>query len=402
MKILITQETDWLIKTPAQQHHLAEMLSLRGHKVKVIDYELLWMKRDKKELFSRREVFNDISKIHREATVTVIRPGILKIPGLVYISLIFSHKKEIEKQIEDFAPDVIVGFGILNSYLAFKAAAKRNIPFVYYWIDVLERLIPFRPFQFIGKIIESKTLKEADRVLAINEKLKEYVIRMGARPERTSVLRPGIDFAQFKTNKESNQIIERYRIGKDDIILFFMGWLYNFSGLKEVARQLARVNQLNLKLMIVGDGDAFNELQNIRVKYSLQDRIILTGKRPYHEMPDFIAASKICLLPAYPWEKIMQDIVPIKTYEYMAMNKAVISTRLPGVMTEFGEDNGVIYVDKPEEVIEKAVDLVTNNNLVELGYKARKFAERNSWEKITCEFENFLLKAIEEKEHEYF
>ena len=63
------------------------------------------------------------------------------------------------------------------------------------------------------------------------------------------------------------------------------------------------------------------------------------------EMPAFIAASDICLLPAYPWEKTMQDIVPIKMYEYMAMKKPVIATRLPGVMKEFGEDNGVVYVE---------------------------------------------------------
>ena len=30
MKILITQETDWLKRNPIIQHHLAEMLSLRG------------------------------------------------------------------------------------------------------------------------------------------------------------------------------------------------------------------------------------------------------------------------------------------------------------------------------------------------------------------------------------
>ncbi|MDD5702097.1 MAG: hypothetical protein PHU23_08600, partial [Dehalococcoidales bacterium] len=92
MRVLITQETDWLIKTPAQQHHLSEMLSLRGHRVRVIDYELLWKKQGKKELVSKRDVYLDISKIHRNASVTVIRPGILKIPGLVYASLIFSHK----------------------------------------------------------------------------------------------------------------------------------------------------------------------------------------------------------------------------------------------------------------------------------------------------------------------
>ncbi len=36
-------------------------------------------------------------------------------------------------------------------------------------------------------------------------------------------------------------------------------------------------------------------------------------------------------LTAYTDEKIMQEIVPIKLYEYMAMAKPVISTNLPGI-----------------------------------------------------------------------
>jgi glycosyltransferase involved in cell wall biosynthesis len=49
----------------------------------------------------------------------------------------------------------------------------------------------------------------------------------------------------------------------------------------------------------------------------------------------------------------MRDIVLIKLYEYMAMGKPVITTKLPGVMQEFGEDHGVVYVDKME-VLEDA------------------------------------------------
>lgn len=38
--------------------------------------------------------------------------------------------------------------------------------------------------------------------------------------------------------------------------------------------------------------------------------------------------------------------MPIKMYEYMAAGKPVIAESLPGIMKEFGSDNGVIYVDK--------------------------------------------------------
>lgn len=176
-----------------------------------------------------------------------------------------------------------------------------------------------------------------------------------------------------------------------------MGWHYLFSGLKEVALELSKTQNRNIKLLTVGDGDAYEELQQIRESYNLHDRIILAGKKSYQEIPAFIAASDVCLLPAYPTEKIMQDIVPIKMYEYMAMKKPVIATRLPGVLKEFGEDNGVVYIDRPEDAVEKAIELVAGKSLDELGSKARNFVERYSWDNIADEFEEILKNAIKEK-----
>lgn len=146
MKILITQESDWFKRNIVQQHHLAEMLSLRGHDIRVIDYEILWRMNRKDKFYSKRRTFRDVFKIHKGAKITVIRPGIIKVPWIDYVSLIFSHKKEIVQQVKEFAPDVIIGFDILNAYLAMKAAKKDAIPFIYYWIDVNHRLIPFKPF----------------------------------------------------------------------------------------------------------------------------------------------------------------------------------------------------------------------------------------------------------------
>ena len=130
----------------------------------------------------------------------------------------------------------------------------------------------------------------------------------------------------------------------------------------------------------------------------MQNQVILTGKKTYQEIPDLIAAANICLLPAYSWEPIMQDIVPIKMYEYMVMGKPVISTRLPGIVKEFGEGNGVVYISKPEDVIAKAVGLIQSGSCQMLGAKARSHVERYSWDSITDEFEEILEQAIKDKQ----
>ncbi|CEO88028.1 glycosyltransferase family 4 protein [Syntrophaceticus schinkii] len=391
MRILITLDTDWIRRNPAQHHHISERLVIRGHEVRVIDYEVLWSTEGEKELYSRKEIYKDITKIFSNAGVTVVRPGIVKIPLLDYASMLVTYEKEINNQIDDFKPDVIIGHGLLSNYLALKSAKKNKIPHIDHIIDVNSTLIPFKFLHPLGRRAESIVAQGSDCVIVINEVLKDYAVSIGADPDKIHVIRAGIDPDRYNTNIDGTKIRDKYSINRDDIVLFFMGWLYNFSGLKEIIKEFSKIvdKKPNIKLLIVGDGDAFLELQKIISDYSMDKNVIMVGRQPFEKIPEHIASSDICLLPAYNNE-VMRNIVPIKLYEYMAVGKPVISTKLPGVMKEFGENNGVVYVDQPEDVIAKAIYLVRNDLLCELGQRARKFVAQNSWEKITDAVETLL------------
>jgi len=401
MKILVVQETDWIKRGPHQQHHLMERLSLKGHEIRVIDYQLLWRKEAKKHLYSKRQVLERYSKVHKGANITLLRPAMAKIPGLAYLSLIFSHKKEIARQIKEFKPEVIVGFGILNTYLAMKLARKNGIPFIYYLIDVLHTLVPVKSLRWVAQVVGKKTLKNSNRVIAINEKLKDHAIEMGSAPHRTYLVRAGVDLERFNSDIDDGRVRKQYGIEKNDFVLFFMGWLYNFCGLKEVVLDLTKIKkkESNLKILIVGEGDLYAELKKIQQKYNLHDKIILTGWQPYQKIPEFLRASDLCLFPAHDNE-VTHNIVPIKIYEYMAAGKPVIATRLPGIVKEFGSNNGVIYVDKPTGVVKRIVKLIKNGDLAEQGLRAKRFVKRYSWDNVTQDFEAILEKvSLESTRH---
>jgi len=396
MRILLVQTTDWLKRFPAQQHHLMELLSLRGHEIRVIDFELLWRDESNNRLLSKKRIISDYSKIYKGAKATIIRPPFIKLPILDYLSIFISDTIEIERQIKEFKPEIIVSFGVI-AFIAGLAAKKNGLPFVYYWIDVTHRLIPVKAFQPIGWAFEKMALKLADVILTINLKLKDYVVEMGADPDKTIVLGAGIDLARFNTSIDGKTVRDLYGIGKDDLVLFFMGWLYNFSGLKEVAMEICKKDEDRLKLLIIGDGDLYDELKRIKEVFDGQNKIILAGRKSYTEIPSLIASADVCLLPSYANEKIMHDIVPIKLYEYMAMGKPVLSSKLPGVMKEFGYNSGIIYIDRPDEVILKSIELASNGDLKRLGKKARSFAKKYNWENITNEFEHILESLVQRK-----
>lgn len=391
MKVLLVQESDWFDRGVHQQHHLMDRLVSRGHVVRVIDFEIAWARKPKRELFSRRKVFHNVSKTGKGAGVTVIRPGIVKLPLLDYASIPFTHGAEIRRELVEFQPDVIMALGILNAFLTLMLAKPRKIPFVYYLIDALHTLIPVKKLRFVGKALESSTLRRCDVVCVINDELKRYSVNMGAQVNKVHVIKAGVDLDRFSSKASRLEVRKRLGIDKDDVVLFFMGWLYSFSGLKEVTSELATISseQPRIKLLIVGKGDLYEELEQTKKDFNL-GQLVLVGWQPYEKIPEYLVASDICLLPAQK-NDIMMNIVPIKMYEYMASGKPVIATRLPGLVREFGFDNGVIYVDGPAEVLKKVTELMDKgSDLAKYGKRARDFVEKHSWDKITDDFENVL------------
>jgi glycosyltransferase involved in cell wall biosynthesis len=394
VRILLLQESDWVEKGPQQLHHLVERLRDRGHEVRVVDFEIRWRQHPEEGFLAPRRVFSDVHKSMEVKGVTVVRPAFLRLPIADFASAFFTHRLEIRRQIREFQPNVLVGLGILNARNGIRLAHKAGIPFVYYLIDSLYRLVEPPVLRGPAKLVEQANLRRADVVLSINEALRDYTIEMGAPPQRSSVLRAGVDLQRY-TGADGSAIRDEYGLAPDDTVLFFMGEFYPFSGLKEVAKDLVSRPEGGrvLKLLAVGRGKLQEELQHLAAQDSASRRIHLVGWQPYSELPRYLAAADICLLPAHQ-NDIMRDIVPIKVYEYMAAGKPVIATRLPGLVREFGENHGVVYVDDPREVVPKARELVESGTLPSLGEAARSFVSQYDWEKITDEFEATLKRLI--------
>ncbi|HSO26368.1 MAG TPA: glycosyltransferase, partial [Methanobacteriaceae archaeon] len=264
MRILIVQESDWIERNPHQQHHLMDRLSVKGHDIRVIDYGIDWRRKDSKRhgFLVDRKVYHHVHKVNPKARVQVIRPSLIEIPVLDYVSIPYFHGKEIERQIKEFKPDVIIAFGLLNAYFAARSANKHGIPFVYYLIDVLYALIPEKIFQGMGKSLKKRTIARSDLVITINKRLSELAIELGSKPEKTELIDAGIDLKQFDPQLDGSRIREEYDIKEDDTVLFFMGWIYHFAGMKELATELGKNKEKypHIKIVVVGDGDAYDDM----------------------------------------------------------------------------------------------------------------------------------------------
>ena len=394
MRILLVQESDWLRRGPHQQHHLLERMQQRGHEVRVIDYEIDWREYSHYEVFARTKRIRAYGKAEEESRIALIRPASIRAPLLCYASIPVFHTMQILKAIRAFKPDVIVGLGLVNSYIAAILAKLHGIPFVYYLIDSLHTLIPEEIFRPLGRFIEGRILKMANHVLAINKRLAEYAKKMGSEVE-PEIITAGIDRERFNQDVDGASVRRELKIHDDDLVLFFMGWLYDFSGLREVV-QIIKNTESKMKLVVLGRGELYDEIKEI-AEYAPNKGIILIDWVRYDEVPKYVAAADICILPSH-LNETMRDIVPIKLYEYLACGKPVIATRLPGVMKEFGAKSGIMYVERPIDVVRQASTICSDRKKYEaLQNSALEYTKDLDWSIITDRFYEAMRNLVESK-----
>jgi len=394
--ILVVQETDWIERGPHQSHHLLERLSPDDYEVHVVDFPLIWenLSRAKYPIVQGPRTLLAGGKVVESSEMKIHRSAFVNLPILSTLSVLL-QRNEIRNQVKRLKPDIVVCFAsLLNVNYVIRLCGRHEIPCVYYLLEKYYTMVPSR-FGFLrdyARWLESKAIRASDYCLVINEALKEYVDLSRGSGSKSKVIPGGVAVTDFTSNiDERITMRSELGIGNGEIVLFYMGWLYEFSGLTEViGEMLERSRELDrFKLIVIGRGDLWESLRRIAERPEAESRIVLLDWMPHSMIARYLNASDICILPAYNNE-VMEDIVPIKMYEYMAAAKPVIATDLRGLKLEFGENNGVMYVDRPEEVLEKAVEMIDKNMVGTYGSKAREFVARNDWSKVVTEFETLL------------
>jgi glycosyltransferase involved in cell wall biosynthesis len=402
MRILATQETDWITRNPIIHHRLLEWLSTHGSDVQVIDYDIDWAARKDGPILQGRREFAGIHKYYEHARVTLVRPAMLRLPLVARLSWLVGNWRELQTIFRTQTPDVVVAYGISNALLTLGFCRARSRPFVYHIMDALHTHADAALVRLVARTIEAFTMRHADRVVVVSKGLGRYAVAMGAAPDRVEVVPIGVRKigADPDLGSRARALLG---VGDDEVMLVFVGWQYPFSGLRELVQDFARRGSEVpwLRLVIVGSGELFGELQRIRSANGLERQVIMTGQRPVKEVGGLIEGADFGLLPAYRNET-MEHLVPTKVVEYMEHGKAVLATRLPGLEAEFGVLPGILYIDRPEETIDRIKALGASGGPTAIRRVARELGEtsRNAiqkgddWDTVTKNFESVLRDEV--------
>jgi glycosyltransferase involved in cell wall biosynthesis len=345
MKILFVHEVSWFSKVVYEIHDFPELLSLSGNDVSFLEFE------EHKPGARWKSVESIESRSHSGSTVNVISsPHVFS--GLIRrLAATIIQPLTFIKLLKRIQPDVVVTYSIPTSgWQVVSICRRREIPVMVRAIDVSHKLRKSR-FETAIKKAERFVYSNADHVCANNEALRQYCISLGASPDRSSVIYPGIDTARFYPAQPRQDLQDELGIKPTDSVLLFMGTIFRFSGLTEILADLGPALHKNptLKFLILGEGEDFIPLQRLVESLGLQHQVIMPGRIEYDILADYLRLGHVALLPFRP-ELVTHCALPGKVLQYLACGLPTIATPLNGLQSMIAPDKGVLYANNLKEM----------------------------------------------------
>jgi glycosyltransferase involved in cell wall biosynthesis len=232
-----------------------------------------------------------------------------------------------------------------------------------------------------------------DKAKQINKNINIEVIPWGADPER------------FKPIDNRDEVREKYGWSSDEIIISTLGRMVHkkgFSQLLDIVPSLISDTQ-KIQIVIGGSGPLENELKEKAVQMGISEVVSFPGRVPWDEVPRFLAASDIFVLPSQRDKAGNLDGLPTVLLEAMACGLPCVASDVGGVslVIESGKNGYLIAPDATVELIEGLRTLIEDKKTrKQFSHEARKsVVERFNWENVGKKFEAICQESINDRSH---
>ncbi len=244
--------------------------------------------------------------------------------------IIFQHYQK-NKNIVIYSREMLYNV-VLTLFLKLRA-----IP---YFIEVngllIEEMKDLGYHRFLRRLalfFEKFNLKSANQIISVSEGIKsELVHRLSIPSDRIQVIPNGTDLETFYPR---NQQICRQSLAIDaeQYIIGFTGSCYPYHDINTLIRAMPELIKRipEIHLFIVGDGYMLKQWKNLAIQYAVQDKITFTGYVNYDKINQYINTFDIC------FASYTQNTYgfPMKLLDYMACNKAVITSKVKAITSYF-------------------------------------------------------------------
>lgn len=350
-RIALVPRTVIFERFPQRDHHLLSRLSRLGHEIHEVRIAPAW------------------------------RPAI---PSVAYLAALL---KAIPR-LASIKADLVLADALEAAVIGWMSARMKRIPFVFDYRDHYSFLYQYgrgwrnlRTIQFL----EWWLPRVADLVIAVDGRCTVSCIQAGVKMDRIRLVPNGADSQLFTPGPRDQQLLAKWGLSGRQVILYVGKTTHSFNlpMVLEAMREVIR-RRPQACLLIVGEGAALPELRRLSSDLGLKRHVVLTGYRPYSEIPALMRSSDVCVYP-------LRSVAALSIFEYMACGKPAV---VPNADYDLSLPEGsCLPVQKsPEGFAEGIHRLLGDPALADkIGRKARMVVEGHcNWDQLSLAYEAAL------------
>lgn len=234
--------------------------------------------------------------------------------------------------------------------------------------------------------VETACMQRATAVVTLSETMKQDILgRGGIDPDRVIVVPNGVDVDRFVPGPRDEALASSLGIG-DEVVVGYISSLVAYEGIDTLITAVARLRERGrrVRLLIVGDGDAARTLRvTARQLGLLEDgTAIFTGRVPHAEVDRYYRTIDVFVVPRTN-DRVSQLVTPLKPYEAMSMEKAMVVSGVPALLEIVREgETGRSFAPEDPDALAAVLDELIDDpeQRRRLGEAARLWvAENRTW-----------------------
>jgi glycosyltransferase involved in cell wall biosynthesis len=229
---------------------------------------------------------------------------------------------------------------------------------------------------------ERLNVDAAERIFVVSEVERRNLESRGVRAEKIVVNPNGVEVGRFRPGVGGAETRRELGLADEDVVAGFVGTFGPWHGVEKLAQAIKGIGKdVPVRFLLVGTGSLHAEVAKELDSETQTGKVIFTGAVRHDRVPALLDACDILVAPHVPLADGSDFFgSPTKIFEYMAMGKAIVASRLGqiGEVLADGETALLVEPGNVEELGGAIVKLAGAEGLRRhLGERAREVAVKN-------------------------